>query len=73
MKMCKCGSFAINDDPDGVLCDKCLLRAEISRLKGELEEASAKIASMADDKLAIKRDYETDVKALKFGLNQGRG
>ena len=38
MKICKCGSFAINDDPDGVLCDKCLLQAEIDKLRQVLED-----------------------------------
>lgn len=38
MKICECGSFAINDDPDGVLCDKCLLQDEIDKLRQVLEE-----------------------------------
>ena len=35
---CKCGSRAINDDPDRLLCDTCLRDAEIERLRGELDE-----------------------------------
>ena len=34
----KCGSYAINDDPERVLCDKCWRDAEIERLLGELDE-----------------------------------
>lgn len=30
---CKCGSFAINDDPAGVLCDRCWRDVEIARLR----------------------------------------
>jgi len=29
----KCGSYAINDDPERVLCDKCWRDAEIERLR----------------------------------------
>lgn len=35
---CKCGSRAINDDPDKELCDTCWRDAEIERLRGELDE-----------------------------------
>lgn len=35
---CKCGSRAINDDPDRLLCDRCWRDAEIERLRGELDE-----------------------------------
>ena len=34
---CKCGSYAINDDPERVLCDKCWRDAEIERLREECE------------------------------------
>jgi len=30
---CKCGSYAINDDPARVTCDKCLLRHKIEALE----------------------------------------
>ena len=32
---CKCGSFAINDDPNRELCDNCWRDAEIERLRAE--------------------------------------
>jgi hypothetical protein len=35
---CKCGSRAINDDPDRLLCDTCLRDAEIERLREQLRE-----------------------------------
>ena len=39
MIKCQCGSYAINDDPERVLCDRCWRDDEIERLKAELEEA----------------------------------
>jgi len=33
----KCGSYAINDDPERVLCDKCWRDAEIERLTREVD------------------------------------
>ncbi len=33
MNKCKCGSYAINDDPNGVLCDKCWRDAKIEKLE----------------------------------------
>ena len=35
---CKCGSRAINDDPDRLLCDTCWRDAEIERLREQLRE-----------------------------------
>lgn len=35
---CKCGSRAVNDDPDRLLCDNCWRDAEIERLRGEVDE-----------------------------------
>ena len=32
---CKCGSFAINDDPNRELCDLCWRDVEIERLRAE--------------------------------------
>lgn len=44
MNRCKCGSYAINDDPDGVLCDVCLVKVErdllllaVSSVGGDLD------------------------------------
>ena len=34
---CKCGSRAINDDPDRLLCDTCLRDAEIERLRATVD------------------------------------
>jgi hypothetical protein len=46
---CKCGSFAINDDPEQVLCDRCWrdakiasLEDDVARLQKELDEIKAK-------------------------------
>lgn len=33
MNKCKCGSYSINDDPKGVLCDKCWRDARIEKLE----------------------------------------
>mgnify|MGYP000968449921 CR=1 FL=1 len=47
----KCGSYAINDDPERVLCDKCWRDAEIERLR-------AWIARTAEDEhLNLKTCY----------------
>ena len=45
---CKCGSRAINDDPDRLLCDTCWRDAEIERLRGELDECR-RLLSTAED------------------------
>jgi hypothetical protein len=36
MRMCKCGSYAINDDPRGRQCDRCWRTDVIERLTDEL-------------------------------------
>lgn len=33
MNKCKCGSYAINTDPDGALCDVCVVKAERDALQ----------------------------------------
>ena len=67
MKICECGSFAINDDPDGVLCDKCLLQAEIDKLRQALEECERQLAesnkqvSVAAIKEEARREVARDI------------
>lgn len=39
MSQCKCGGYAINDDPAGLLCDRCWRDEEITRLKSKLDSA----------------------------------
>ena len=36
MNRCKCGSYAVNDDPERMLCDKCWRDATIERLRAAL-------------------------------------
>ena len=33
---CKCGSFAINDDPEQALCDRCWRDAKIASLEANV-------------------------------------
>mgnify|MGYP001435612329 CR=1 FL=1 len=41
MTPCNCGSFAINDDPQHKLCDKCWRDVEIKRLRSALARLPA--------------------------------
>jgi hypothetical protein len=52
MSKCKCGSYAVNDDPAGVLCDRCwrdeliaMLRAELAEAQAEIERLRAELAA----------------------------
>lgn len=48
--ICKCGSYAINDDPKGALCDKCFRDVKISALKAQRDEL-LELLKWADAKL----------------------
>ena len=37
MAQCKCGSFAVNDDPQLKLCDRCWRDATIADLRNRLQ------------------------------------
>lgn len=52
MTSCKCGSMAINDDPDKKVCDVCLLKSELSNAQAESKE----LAEMVE---AYKKENET--------------
>ena len=57
---CKCGSFAINDDPHSVLCDNCWRDVEIERLRKEVDATFAvgvnqETAQRLEEILGIKR------------------
>jgi hypothetical protein len=43
--ICKCGSFAINDDPEHERCDVCWRDDEIERLRELLDNESCQNAS----------------------------
>ena len=45
MKQCKCGSFAINDDKTGEMCDKCLRDNKIKQLEKERDELKCALST----------------------------
>ncbi len=52
MRQCKCGSYAINDDPDRLKCDRCWrdetinrLATQVTALKDEAFQREARIMS----------------------------
>lgn len=58
---CKCGSRAINDDPDRLLCDRCWRDAEIERLQKALKSADGQNASLWKNLF----DTEAEISRLK--------
>ena len=67
---CKCGSRAINDDPDRLLCDTCLRDAEIERLRGELDECRRLLREAlqaCEVYLPVVPDDQTRVALLTLG------
>ena len=48
MNQCQCGSYAVNDDPDGVLCDRCLRDIEIEKLRMENLQLAKRIRGLCD-------------------------
>ena len=48
MRRCKCGSCAINDDPAGVLCDRCWRDVKIEKLRAACLDASTRINEIMD-------------------------
>ncbi len=58
---CKCGSRAINDDPDKMFCDCCWRDAEIERLQKALKSADGQNASLWKNLF----DTEAEISRLK--------
>lgn len=65
MNQCKCGSYAINDDPKNELCDICMRNATIATLKAQRDEL-----------LEAARDVELQFHAQEIsdiGLSKSNG
>ena len=45
-EICKCGSYAINNDPNHILCDKCWRDSRITELTAELQAAQERIKEL---------------------------
>jgi ubiquinone/menaquinone biosynthesis C-methylase UbiE len=66
MNRCKCGSYAINDDPSRVQCDRCWRDATISELRAKLMAAESRgdkylevLVHIEDVALMVVRNVET--------------
>jgi hypothetical protein len=64
MKRCKCGSYAINDDPKEALCDLCWRDVEICRLQA--------IESALHDGMSL-RDYFAGQALTSFDIHSADG
>lgn len=61
MSICKCGSRALNDDPERILCDCCWRDAEIDRLRAALDEVQT--ARRRGDEIVA--GYEIEIQRLR--------
>ena len=59
MGQCKCGSYAVNDDPAGLLCDRCWRDAEIARLR-EVVLEQADLRAFVDEDEFDEEDYSIE-------------
>ena len=62
MNLCKCGSYAINDDPQRELCDSCWRDRTIAEQQAEIERLTAALET------ATKWRYKNDDDAESLGL-----
>ena len=67
----KCGSCAINDDPERILCDRCLRDKEIERLREVIrvlrhrQWASLVVPLHGTDEM--RKEFTEETKRLIFG------
>lgn len=67
MRHCKCGSYAINNDPEQEICDSCYDR--IQGWKAGMEEA-AEIANSCDG--ANGRSRDAIIAAIRQRIEEGK-
>lgn len=60
-----CGSYAINDDPKGLLCDCCWRDDKISQLEAERVDLRAQIVHGAAERLKL----ESHLHILSHGID----
>ena len=51
---CKCGSYAINIDPEHEVCDVCYYRDQLMRIKEELNSLDSSVREMLDAHKVLK-------------------